>query len=130
MERYSRDHVWIRPEGAAFRVGISPFAQGELGDVAFVELPAVGRHVARGEPACTIESLKSTSEVYAPVAGTITGVNERLRDELQAATVNRDPLGDGWLFEMTPDDPAEVQALLTPAQYQGWLSGTARPDAH
>ena len=125
MERYSRDHVWIREAGDAYRVGISDFAQAELGDIAYVDLPEVGRHLGRGEPACTIESLKSTSEVYAPVAGTVSAVNEALRDEGRAAAVNRDPLDGGWLFAMVPDRPAEVDGLLTPAQYREWLAGTA-----
>ena len=127
MERYSRDHVWIRAVGGSFRVGISDFAQGELGEVAYVDLPEVGRHVARGEPAATIESLKSTSEVYAPAAGTVTAVNELLRDERQCTAVNRDPLGEGWLFELAPDDPAALEGLLTPEQYREWLAGAAAP---
>ncbi len=126
MERYTRDHVWIRRGEDAFHVGISEFAQGELGEVSYVDLPAVGRHVVRGEPVCTIESLKSTSEVYAPLDGTVTAVNDALRDERQCVLVNRDPLGDGWLFALLPDEPAEVEGLLTPEQYRQWLEGAAR----
>ncbi len=124
MERYTREHAWARPQGDTVRVGISPFAQGELGDIAFIDLPEVGRHVAAGEPVCTIESLKSTSEVYAPLSGTVTEVNSQLLDERQCALVNRDPLGAGWLFAMAPDDPKAVEGLLTAAQYENWLAGS------
>jgi glycine cleavage system H protein len=126
LERYSADHAWARAEGALVRVGLSAFALAELGDVAWVELPTVGRRVQRGEPACSIESLKSTGEVYAPVSGTVAGVNTALSDEQGCRTVNRDPLGDGWLFTLRPDDPAELDALMTAEAYERWVSaGTA-----
>jgi glycine cleavage system H protein len=110
------------------RVGLSRFAQAELGDVAWVELPPVGRHVRRGEPACAIESLKSAGEVYAPVSGTVVEVNPGLADERGCGAVNRDPLGDGWLFALRPDDPAELDGLMSAADYDRWVSsGSAEP---
>ena len=112
------------------RVGLSDFAQAELGDVAWVELPPVGRHVRRGEAACSIESLKSAGEVYAPVSGTVVEVNAALADERGCGSVNRDPLGDGWLFAIRPDDPAEIDALMSAEEYGRWVSaGTASPAA-
>jgi glycine cleavage system H protein len=104
------------------RVGLSAFAQAELGDVAWVELPPMGRHVQRGEAACSIESLKSAGEVYAPVSGTVVEVNPLLADERGCGAVNRDPLGDGWLFAIRPDDPAELDALMSAEEYDRWVS--------
>jgi glycine cleavage system H protein len=121
-ERYTTDHAWARAEGTLVRVGLSAFAQAELGDVAWVELPPVGRHVHRAEPACSIESLKSAGEVYAPVSGTVVEVNRALADERGCGAVNRDPLGDGWLFALRPDDPAELDALLSAEEYGRWVS--------
>jgi glycine cleavage system H protein len=122
VERYSRDHAWARAEGPIVRVGLSPFAQAELGDVAWVALPIVGRHVCRGEPACSIESLKSAGEVYAPVSGTVAEVNAGLADERGGALVNRDPLGAGWLFALRPDDPAEIETLMSAEEYGRWVA--------
>jgi glycine cleavage system H protein len=104
------------------RVGLSDFAQAELGDVAWVELPPVGRHVQRGEAACSIESLKSAGEVYAPVSGTVVEVNASLGDEKGCGAVNRDPLGDGWLFALRPDDPVEFDSLMSAEEYGRWVS--------
>ncbi len=104
------------------RVGLSAFALAELGDVAWVELPTAGRHVQRGEAACSIESLKSTGEVYAPVSGMVVEVNAALADEQGCGAVSRDPLGDGWLFGLLPDDPAELEALMSAEEYARWIS--------
>ena len=117
MERYTTDHAWARAEGPLVRVGLSNFAQAELGDIAWIELPPVGSHVARGEPAVAIESLKSAGEVYAPVSGTVVAVNPVLADDAGRAAVNRDPLGEGWLFALAPDDPGELDALMSPDDY-------------
>jgi glycine cleavage system H protein len=89
---YSKDHEWVLPQDRRAKVGISEFAQSELGDIAVVELPEVGRQVARGEAVCSIDSLKSTSEIYAPVSGTILEVNGRLTDEQACEIINSDPL--------------------------------------
>jgi glycine cleavage system H protein len=124
VERYTTDHAWARlePDGPAVRVGLSDFAQAELGDIAWIELPEVGSHLARGETACAIESLKSAGEVYAPVSGTVVAVNPALADEAGRRAINRDPLGEGWLFALAPDDPAELDTLMSAEDYGRWVS--------
>jgi glycine cleavage system H protein len=89
--------------------------------VSWVELPILGRHVRRGEPACSIESLKSAGEVYAPVSGTVADVNTTLTGEPGCRAVNRDPLGEGWLFALEPDDPAEIDGLMSSEDYERWV---------
>jgi glycine cleavage system H protein len=118
---YSQDHEWIRKEGNRVKVGISEFAQSELGEIAFVELPEVGRAVSRGEAVCSIDSLKSTSEIYAPVSGTVIQVNESLTDEKNCTVINEDPLGRGWLFSLEMSNPEEVESLLTSEAYERYL---------
>ncbi|MBN1836900.1 MAG: glycine cleavage system protein GcvH [Spirochaetales bacterium] len=119
---YTQDHTWIRGEGSSFRVGLSEFAQQELGEIAFVELPEAGREVEQGEAVCSIDSLKSTSEIYAPISGTIVAVNQMLETEEHCGLVNSDPLGQGWLFAIQPKDPAELASLLSPAEYERYLA--------
>lgn len=111
------------------RVGLSAFALAELGDVSWVELPPVGRHVRRGETACAIESLKSAGEVYAPVSGTVVEANRLLADERGCGAVNRDPLGAGWLFALQPDDPAELEGLMSAEEYGRWISAAGEGPA-
>jgi glycine cleavage system H protein len=123
MRRYSKDHTWIAAEGTRARIGISDFAQGELGDIAYVELPAVGRQVQRGEVACTVDSLKSSSEIYAPVTGIIVEVNAVLSTEESYVLINRDPLGEGWLFAMEMTEPAELDLLLGEEEYAAYIRG-------
>jgi len=118
---YSTDHEWVLEQDGRAKVGISEFAQSELGDISFVELPEVGRQVGRGEAVCSIDSLKSTSEIYAPVSGTILEVNERLADEKACAIINSDPLGQGWLFVIEMNDPKEIGELLTRSEYEHYL---------
>jgi len=118
---YSKDHEWVLQQDGRAKVGISEFAQSELGDISFVELPEVGRQVNRGEAVCSIDSLKSTSEIYAPVSGTILEVNERLADEQACAIINSDPLGQGWLFVLEMSDPKEIEELLTRPEYEHYL---------
>lgn len=120
---YSKDHMWVKLEGSRAIVGISDFAQSELGDIAFVELPEMGRRVSRGEAVCSIDSLKSTSEVYAPVTGRIVEVNGRLSDEKECAVINSDPLGAGWLFAIVMERPEELSDLLSPGEYQRFVGG-------
>ncbi len=119
--RYADNHEWARtePDGSV-RVGISDFAQDALGDVVFVELPEVGRTVAGGEVFGEVESTKSVSDVYAPVAGTIEAINEALND--QPDLVNSDPYGDGWFVLIRPDDIATVELLMDPAAYTAYIS--------
>jgi len=114
--RYSNDHEWALLEGSTVRVGITDYAQDALGDVVFVELPEVGATVAVGGPLGEVESTKSVSEIYAPVAGTIVAVND-----LAAASpeqLNADPYGSGWLVEIEVQDASAVEALLDAAAYR------------
>lgn len=117
--RYSEQHEWIRVEGETGTVGISDYAQQQLGDVVYVELPEVGRTVKKGEEVAVVESVKAASEVYAPVSGEITRVNEALNDE--PALVNSAPTGDGWFFEIKVADSGEVDKLMDEAAYKKHL---------
>jgi glycine cleavage system H protein len=117
--RFTREHEYIRVEGDTGVVGISDYAQGQLGDVVFVELPDVGRTVAKGAEAAVVESVKAASEVYAPVSGEVVGVNEAL--EGAPGTVNEDPAGQGWFFRLKLKDPAELDDLMTEEQYLAFV---------
>lgn len=114
--RYSSDHEWIRPSGDRVRVGITDYAQDALGDVVFVELPAEGATVAAGGTLGEVESTKSVSEVYAPVAGEVVSVNRALADAPEQ--LNQDPYGQGWICEIIPSDPASVEGLLDASAYR------------
>lgn len=113
--RYTKEHEWVQVTGGSASVGITDFAQNELGDIVYVELPAVGRKVAQAEVVGTIESVKAVSEIYAPVGGTVTEVNALLSDKPEL--VNTDPHGAGWICKMSLASPAEVDALLDAAAY-------------
>jgi glycine cleavage system H protein len=115
MLRFTKDHEWLRMEGNVATVGITPFAQEKLGDLVFVELPGVGATFQKGAVAATVESVKAAADVYAPVAGEVTAVNDKLAD--QPGLVNTEPTGDGWLFKMKLADAAEVAALLDEKAY-------------
>jgi glycine cleavage system H protein len=115
MLRFTKDHEWLRMEGNVATVGITPFAQEKLGDLVFVELPGVGATFQKGAVAATVESVKAAADVYAPVAGEVTAVNDKLAE--QPGLVNAEPTGDGWLFKMTLADAAEVDALLDEQAY-------------
>jgi glycine cleavage system H protein len=113
--RYLDSHEWARQENGTVRVGISDFAQDELGDVVFVELPAEGASVTEGEDFGVIESIKAVSDLYAPISGTVTEAND---DLVQAPElVNEYPYGDGWMLVVEPDDESELDDLLSPAEY-------------
>jgi glycine cleavage system H protein len=114
--RYSTDHEWARPDGPRVRVGITDYAQDALGDVVFVDLPAVGKAVAAGDALGEVESTKSVSEVYAPVSGTVVTVNAALSDAPEA--LNRDPYGDGWICEIEVSGPEALDALLDAGGYR------------
>lgn len=118
---YSEDHEWVLGEDNRVRVGISEFAQSELGEIAFVELPEVGKVVKKGEAVCSIDSLKSTSEIYAPVSGTVVQINGSLSDEKSCSIINTDPLGRGWLFILEMSDPEELKSLLPGEAYGRYL---------
>jgi glycine cleavage system H protein len=113
--RYSNDHEWARLEGTRVRVGITDYAQDALGDVVFVELPEVGAEVAVGGALGEVESTKSVSEIYAPVAGKVVAVNQGVADAPES--LNADPYGDGWLVEIEVTDAAAVEALLDAGAY-------------
>jgi glycine cleavage system H protein len=119
--RYSTDHEWVAVEGATARIGITDYAQDALGDVVFVDVPAVGRSVSAGESMSEVESTKSVSDIYAPVSGTISAVNDALASSPDA--LNRDPYGEGWICEIEMSDPAEVEALLDAAGYRALVEG-------
>ena len=119
--RYTKEHEWIKAEGAAATVGITDFAQKELGDIVFVELPEVGRTVALGDVLGTIESVKAVSELYAPVSGTVAAVNAALTDAPE--TLNRDAHEAGWICKLTLAKPAELDELLDAAAYGALANG-------
>ncbi len=114
--KYSREHEWVAVEGDAARVGITDYAQDQLGDVVYVQLPEVGLEVVANSSCAEVESTKSVSEIYAPVSGTVSAVNEALSDEPER--LNTDPYGEGWIFTVTMADPGELDALLDAAGYQ------------
>lgn len=114
--RYSSDHEWVRPAAGRVRIGITDYAQDALGDVVFVELPSVGKALAAGEVLGEVESTKSVSEVYAPVAGTVVAVNQALADAPEK--LNQDPYGDGWLCELEVEGADALGALLDAAGYR------------
>ncbi|MFO8075448.1 MAG: glycine cleavage system protein GcvH [Actinomycetota bacterium] len=113
--KYSEEHEWARAEGARVVVGITSYAQEALGDVVYVDLPAAGTRVERGQPFGEVESTKSVSDLYAPVSGTISERNEEL--ESRPELVNRDPYGEGWMVAIDADDPAELDAMLGAEAY-------------
>jgi glycine cleavage system H protein len=117
--RYTKDHEYIRIEGDVGTVGITDYAQGQLGDVVYVELPTIGKAVEKGGEAAVVESVKAASEVYAPVSGEIVEVNGEL--EGAPGTVNEDPAGRGWFLKIRIRDKAELDGLLTEVQYQDFL---------
>ncbi len=123
MIRYTKDHEWVRLEGNTATVGITTHAQDALGDLVFVELPEPGRAVAAEEAVAVVESVKAASDVYAPLAGTVTEVNGQLADD--PALVNRDPAGEGWFFKLELADAGAFDALLDQAAYDALVAETA-----
>ena len=119
-ERFTQDHEWIRVDGDVGAVGITDYAQGQLGDVVFVELPEIGRQVAKGDEVAVVESVKAASEVYAPISGEVVEANEALTD--QPALVNQAPLGDGWFFKIKLSDTSELDGLMDDAAYKALIA--------
>jgi glycine cleavage system H protein len=118
--RYSRDHEWARVgDDGRVTVGITAFAQDALGDVVFVQVPEVGAEVGSGDALAEVESTKSVSDVYAPLAGTVVAVNDQLADTPEL--LNQDPYGAGWIFVMEPADPAALESLLDAEAYQALI---------
>lgn len=113
--RYTEEHEWAQVSGGQVRVGITQYAQDALGDIVYVDLPATGTRVERGQPFGEVESTKSVSDLYAPVTGTIIERNETL--ESQPELVNSDPYGEGWMVTIEIDDPGELDGLMSAAQY-------------
>jgi glycine cleavage system H protein len=122
--RYSKDHEWIKVEGDRGRVGITDYAQKQLGDVVFLELPKVGQKLAAGEQFGTVESVKAVSELYAPVAGEVVEVNDALAQKPE--TINKDPHGAAWMIVLKVADPAGAQALLDAAAYEALVASEAK----
>ena len=120
--KYAKDHEWVAGT-APFRIGISDFAQDQLGDLTYVELPEVGRELGLGDEFGSLESIKSVSSLYAPVAGKVLAVNENLADD--PGLVNRDPYGDGWLIEIEPADASQLTALMSGDDYSRQLKDNA-----
>ena len=118
--RYTRDHEWVRLDGDIATIGITAYAAEQLGDVVFVELPAVGRSVKKGEGAAVVESVKAASDVYSPVSGEVTESNESLVDA--PATVNEAPEGNGWFAKLKVTDKSEIDGLLDEAAYKSFLA--------
>jgi len=114
--RYTKDHEWIRTEGDHAVVGITEYAQGELGDVVYVEVDKAGETVGQGEVFGTIEAVKTVSDLFMPVRGEVVEVNTAL--ESSPESVNKDPYGTGWIIRIKPADPADLEALLTADQYR------------
>lgn len=119
--KYAKNHEWAREEDGGLVVGISDYAQDSLGDVVFVELPEVGDTYEQGETFGVVESVKAASDIYMPVAGEVTAVNEELG--AQPDKVNKDPFGEGWLVKITPSDSSQLDSLMSPAEYKSYTEG-------
>ncbi|MGG3955514.1 glycine cleavage system protein GcvH [Bhargavaea massiliensis] len=118
--RYSQEHEWARVEGNTVRIGITDFAQSELGDIVFVELPEVGAQLTANEPFGSVESVKTVSELYAPISGKVVAVNEELNDNPEY--VNESPYDKAWMIVIEPSDLSEVDNLLTAEQYEQMIN--------
>jgi len=122
--RYSKDHEWILVDGSRGRIGITDYAQQQLGDVVFVELPEVGRTVSAGESFGTVESVKAVSELYSPVAGRVAEVNAALNEAPEK--INEDPHGEAWMIVLELEDPASVGELMDAAAYQAHVDAESK----
>ncbi|MED4852046.1 glycine cleavage system protein GcvH [Caldifermentibacillus hisashii] len=118
--RFSKEHEWVKVEGDKVRVGISDFAQSELGDIVFVELPEVGKKLQVNEPFGSVESVKTVSELYAPISGTIVEVNEQLTDSPEL--VNESPYEQAWMVVIEPEDLSELETLMTADEYDQMIN--------
>jgi glycine cleavage system H protein len=118
---FTQDHEWISVEGDSATVGITDYAQAQLGDVVFVEVPPAGTEVAKGKEAAVVESVKAASDVYAPVSGTVTEANSEL--EADPSLVNSAPETGGWFFKLTLSDPGELEGLMDETAYKAFVAG-------
>ncbi len=119
--KFSKDHEWLRVEGDTATIGISDYAQEQLGDVVYVELPEIGQKFRAGSQAAVVESVKAASEIYAPASGEVVEVNNALDDN--PALVNSDPTGQGWFIKFKLDNAAELEALMDDNSYQEFIAG-------
>jgi len=119
--RYAKSHEWAKLEGDTVKIGISDYAQDQLGDIVFVEMPEAGETFAQGDEFGTVESVKAVSELYMPIGGEIVAVNSPLEDAPEL--VNNTPYSDGWMIEVKPDDPAQLDSLMTKDDYINSLQG-------
>jgi len=119
--KFSKDHEWLRVAGDTATIGISDYAQEQLGDVVYVELPEIGQKFSAGAQAAVVESVKAASEIYAPASGEVVEVNNALDDN--PALVNSDSTGQGWFIKLKLDNPAELEALMDDNSYQEFLAG-------
>jgi glycine cleavage system H protein len=118
--RYTSDHEWIRLTGKTAVVGITEFAQGELGDIVFVEIETVGNHIDKGNTFGTVEAVKTVSDLFMPVSGKVTDLNERINDSPDL--INKDPYGEGWLIKMDVDDLAQINQLMDAKAYAALIN--------
>lgn len=119
--QYTKEHEWIRVQGDVAEIGITDYAQGELGDVVFIEMPEVGSAVIRLEPFGTIEAVKAVSELFSPLTGVIEDVNSMIEED--AGIVNRDPYGEGWIIKIKLADPSQLTEMLDAAGYEEMVEG-------
>ena len=123
VTKFTKEHEWIRVENGIGTVGITVYAQEQLGDVVYVELPEPGRKVERGKDMAVVESVKAASDIYSPISGTIVAVNEAL--SANPALINTDPYGEGWIFKIKVEAGEEIEELKSPVQYREQISGAS-----
>ena len=126
--RYTKDHEWIKADGSSGTIGITDYAQAQLGDVVFVESPKVGAKLKAGATFGTVESVKAVSEIYSPVSGEVTEINAALADAPEK--INSDPHGDAWLIKVRLDDPKELNALMDSVAYQAYIAEKDKEHAY
>jgi glycine cleavage system H protein len=121
--RFNKDHEWVRIDGAEAVVGITDYAQTQLGDIVHVDLPEVGKRIQQGKEIAAVESVKAANELYAPISGEVTGVNPALADD--PTKINADPMGEGWFYKLRVTDARELDALMDEAAYQIFVDSLA-----
>ena len=119
--RFTKDHEWVRLDGEIAAIGITDYAQSQLGDIVYVELPEIGRHIDQGKEAAVVELVKAASDVYAPVSGEVVEVNEALAGD--PAKVNADAMGEGWFMKLRLADPKQLDELMDEAAYRRFVEG-------
>jgi glycine cleavage system H protein len=121
--RFNKDHEWVRIDGAEAVVGITDYAQTQLGDIVHVDLPAVGKRIEQGKEVAAVESVKAANELYSPISGEVTSVNTALADD--PTKINADPMGEGWFFKLRVTDAKELDALMDEPAYQKFVDSLA-----